>query len=169
MTQDSRSRVIDRECGGSVSPPSLSFAICSKVAMLAATSSYVQEPRLNGGTINSTPTNQICTRDTSTMTSVAPERSAVITPAPMTLPAILQNPKSKTQAQVESYAAQQRERAQALARKHLDDKHGDRTSGVDRRKGEGKRSLRRRENGEHSRGCDAFEIDLKNLLSYAGS
>lgn len=105
----------------------------------------------------------------STMASVAHERSAVITPAPMTLPAILQNPKSKTQAQVESYAAQQRERAQALARKHLDDKHGDRTSGVDRRKGEGKRSLRRRENGEHSRDRRAIGIDLKDLSSNAGS
>lgn len=82
------------------------------------------------------------------MTTIADERSDVLTPALMSLPAILQNPKSKTQAQVESYAAQQREKAQAQARRHLEDKHGDRVSGLDRRKGEGKRSLRRRENGE---------------------
>jgi hypothetical protein len=81
------------------------------------------------------------------MTSVAHERSDLTTSVPLTLPAILQNPKSKTQAQVESYAAQQRERAQAQARRHAEEKHGDRLSGVDRRKGEGKRSLRRRENG----------------------
>ena len=83
------------------------------------------------------------------MSSGANERSDIVTPALMTIPAILQNPKSKTQAQVESYASQQREKAQAQARRHLEEKHGDRSSGVDRRKGEGKRSLRRRENGEH--------------------
>lgn len=75
------------------------------------------------------------------------DRPDLDAPMLMTLPAILQNPKSRTQAQVDSYAAQQRERAQALARKHAEDKYGDRASGVDRRKGEGKRSLRRRENG----------------------
>ncbi|KAJ9098202.1 hypothetical protein QFC21_004531 [Naganishia friedmannii] len=74
------------------------------------------------------------------------DRSDLDAPVLMTLPAILQNPKSRTQAQVNSYATQQRERAQALARKHTEDKNGDRASGVDRRKGEGKRSLRRREN-----------------------
>lgn len=84
------------------------------------------------------------------MTSLAYERVDLTTSVQMTLPAILQNPKSKTQAQVESYAAQQRERAQAQARRHLEDKHGDRFSGIDRRKGEGKRSLRRRENGQYS-------------------
>ncbi|KAJ9110271.1 hypothetical protein QFC19_001674 [Naganishia cerealis] len=76
----------------------------------------------------------------------AVQRNDLDAPVLMALPAILQNPKSKTQAQVESYASQQRERAQALARKHAEDKYGDRSSGVDRRKGEGKRSLRRREN-----------------------
>ncbi|KAJ9117469.1 hypothetical protein QFC22_004319 [Naganishia vaughanmartiniae] len=74
------------------------------------------------------------------------DRPGLDAPILMTLPAILQNPKSRTQAQVDSYATQQRERAQALSRKHAEDKYGDRASGVDRRKGEGKRSLRRREN-----------------------
>ena len=130
---------------GGVSPPLLSLSAVVTAVFVPAVD-YHSNSAYQEGAISQHST--VCLHQP-TMTSVANERPDVVTPALMTIPAILQNPKSKTQAQVESYAAQQREKAQAQARRHLEEKHGDRSSGVDRRKGEGKRSLRRRENGEH--------------------